>query len=265
MTVRRRAFENLLSKQTNNMNFKLEVIGFNIESCIAAQEGGANRIELCASPGEGGTTPSFAFIKAARKKLTIDLYAMIRPRGGDFLFSDDDFEIMKKDVIICKQAGCNGIVTGILTKDGKVDERRCNELIELAYPLGATFHRAFDRVKDPTAELETIISLGFERILTSGLKPKATDGADLLARLIKQTDDRIIIMPGSGITSKNIIRMAESTGAREFHSSASISKQSTMKFINDDMNESLDYIAANKDEVKRMADLLSDYSKAIKK
>lgn len=246
------------------MNFKLEVIGFNIESCIAAQEAGANRIELCASPGEGGTTPSLAFIKAAREKLTIDLYAMIRPRGGDFFYSDDDFGIMKKDVVNCKQAGCNGIVTGILTKEGKVDEKRCNELIEWAYPLEATFHRAFDRVKDPFAELETIINLGFERILTSGLMPKAAEGSELLSQLIKQADDRIIIMPGSGVNSENIIRIAESTGASEFHSSASIYKQSSMTFINDDMNESLDHIAVNKDEIKRMATLLNDYSKAIK-
>ncbi|HEY5369829.1 MAG TPA: copper homeostasis protein CutC [Hanamia sp.] len=246
------------------MNFKLEVIGFNIESCIVAQEAGAKRIELCASPGEGGTTPSFAFIKAARQNLDIDLYVMIRPRGGDFLYSDDDFDIMKKDVINCKQAGCNGIVTGILTKDGKVDQKRCNELIELAYPLEATFHRAFDRVKDPPAELEIIITLGFERILTSGVKLKAIDGVDLLSRLIKQADERIIIMPGSGINSENIIRIAKSTGAREFHSSASILKNSNMEFINNDMNESLNQITVNKDEVKRMADLLSDHSKATK-
>jgi copper homeostasis protein len=246
------------------VHFKLEVIGFNIESCAAAQEAGANRIELCASPGEGGTTPSYAFIKAAREKLAIGLYAMIRPRGGDFLYSDDDFEIMKKDVILCKQAGCNGFVTGILTKDGKVDEKRCGELIELAYPLEATFHRAFDRVKDPAMELETIISLGFERILTSGLKPKAIEAVDLLSQLIKQADERIIIMPGSGINSENIIRIAESTGAREFHSSASISKKSSMEFMNDDMNESLTHITVNEDEIKRMADLLREYSKAIK-
>jgi copper homeostasis protein len=246
------------------VHFKLEVIGFNIESCVAAQKAGANRIELCASPCEGGTTPSYAFIKAAREKLSIGLYAMIRPRGGDFLYSDDDFEIMKKDVILCKQAGCNGIVTGILTKDGKVDAKRCSELIELAYPLEATFHRAFDRVKDPAAELETIISLGFERILTSGLRPKAIEAVDLLSQLIKQADERIIIMPGSGINSENIIRIAENTGAREFHSSASISKKSNMEFINDDMNESLTHITVNEDEIKRMADLLREYSKAIK-
>jgi copper homeostasis protein len=246
------------------VHFKLEVIGFNIESWAAAPEAGANRIELCASPGEGGTTPSYAFIKAAREKLAIGLYAMIRPRGGDFLYSDDDFEIMKKDVILCKQAGCNGFVTGILTKDGKVDEKRCGELIELAYPLEATFHRAFDRVKDPAMELETIISLGFERILTSGLKPKAIEAVDLLSQLIKQADERIIIMPGSGVNSENIIRIAENTGAREFHSSASISKKSNMEFMNDDMNESLTHITVNEDEIKRMADLLREYSKAIK-
>jgi copper homeostasis protein len=151
-----------------------------------------------------------------------------------------------------------------LTKDGKVDAKRCSELIELAYPLEATFHRAFDRVKDPAMELETIISLGFERILTSGLKPKAIEAVDLLSQLIKQADERIIIMPGSGINSENIIRIAENTGAREFHSSASISKKSSMEFINDDMNESLTHITVNKDEVKRMADLLREYSKAIK-
>ncbi|HJY21936.1 MAG TPA: copper homeostasis protein CutC, partial [Hanamia sp.] len=124
------------------MPHKLEIIGFNIESCMAAQDAGADRIELCASPGEGGTTPSYAFIKEARKKLNIDLYVMIRPRGGDFLYTNEEFEIMKNDVMACKQLGCDGIVTGILMEDGKVDKERCKELLEYAYPLEATFHRA---------------------------------------------------------------------------------------------------------------------------
>ncbi|HEY5393455.1 MAG TPA: copper homeostasis protein CutC [Hanamia sp.] len=247
------------------MNFKLEIIGFNIESCITAQDAGANRIELCASPGEGGTTPSYAFIKTAREKLQIDLYAMVRPRGGDFLYSEEDFEIMKKDIAICKENGCNGIVTGILTKEGNVDKRRCQQLLELAYPLKATFHRAFDRVKDPLEALEDVINSGFERILTSGLKPKAIEGADLLSQLIKQATERIIIIPGSGINSKNIISIAEMTGAREFHSSASVSLKSKMEFVNDDMNESLNYIAAGKEEVVKMVTLLRDYSKRTKK
>jgi copper homeostasis protein len=238
---------------------KLEIIGFNIESCIAAQEAGADRIELCAGPGEGGTTPSFGFIKAAREKLQIDLYVMIRPRGGDFLYSNEEFEIMKTDAAICKQIGCDGIVTGILTTEGKVDKKRCKELVEFVYPLEVTFHRAFDRVKDPFEALEDIIELGFERILTSGLKPKAMDNTELLSQLIKQSDGRIIIMPGSGITSENIISIAESTGATEFHSSASISKESQMAFQNNAMNESLSYVAVDKEEVKKMVDLLKQF------
>lgn len=247
------------------MKLKLEIIGFNIESCLAAQEAGASRIELCAGPGEGGTTPSYAFIKEAREKLEIDLYVMIRPRGGDFLYSDDDFEIMKNDVAICKQLGCDGIVTGILTTDGKVDKKRCKELIELAYPLEATFHRAFDRVADPFEALEDIIELRFERILTSGLKPKAIEGLEILSKLVKQSDDRIIIMPGSGIIAENIITIAESTAAKEFHSSASFVKQSEMKFENTEMNESLNYVSVNKDAVKTMVGLLEDYNLKLKK
>ncbi|MDP4286056.1 MAG: copper homeostasis protein CutC [Bacteroidota bacterium] len=239
---------------------KLEIIGFNIESCINAQEGGANRVELCASPGEGGTTPSYAFIKAARELLSIDLYVMIRPRGGDFLYSDIEFEIMKTDISICKQLGCDGVVFGILTKDGKVDKERCKELIELAYPLEATFHRAFDRVANPFEALEDIIDLGFERILTSGLKPKAIDGKETLAGLIKQSACRIIIMPGSGINGDNMITIAEGTGAKEFHSSASFFAESKMEFKNGSMNETLQYITANKEEVTRMAEILKTFN-----
>lgn len=238
---------------------KLEIIGFNIESCVAAQKAGANRIELCAGPGEGGVTPSYAFIKTAREKLHIDLYVMIRPREGDFLFSNEEFDMMKTDVSICKELGCDGIVTGILTSDGKVDKERCKQLIELAYPLEATFHRAFDRVADPFEALEDIIGLGFERILTSGLKPKVMEAIETLTALIKQSGDRIIIMPGSGITSANIIEVAEKTGAKELHSSASILKETNMQFQNIEMHESLKYITANEEEVKKMALLLKDF------
>lgn len=238
---------------------KLEIIGFDIESCIAAQEAGAYRIELCAGPGEGGTTPSYAFIKAARKKLHIDLFVMIRPRGGDFFYNDEDFEIMKNDITVCKELGVDGIVTGILTPKGKVDIQRCKELIEWAYPLEATFHRAFDRVADPFEALQNIIDMGFERILTSGLKPRAIDSTDLLAQLIKKAEEKIIIMPGSGVSSKNIISLAQSTGAKEFHSSASISKKSTTEFKNETMAESLEYITVNKEEVRKMANLLKEY------
>ena len=237
---------------------KLEIIGFNIESCIAAQNAGADRIELCDGPGEGGTTPSYGFIKAARKVRDIDLYVMIRPRGGDFLYSDEEFEIMKTDVAVCKEIGCDGIVFGILTTEGKVDKKRCKEIIELAYPLEATFHRAFDRVADPFEALEDVIELGFERILTSGLKPKAEEGRQTIFELISKADDRIIIMPGSGITSENIISIAESTGARELHSSASFFEESKMEYHNQLMDE-LKRVTVNSNAVKKMADLLKEY------
>ena len=238
---------------------KLEVIGFNIESCIAAQEGGANRIELCSGPGEGGTTPSYAFIKAAREKLHIDLYVMIRPRGGDFLYSDEEFEIMKNDIAVCKQLSCNGIVTGILTTDGKVDVKRNRELIELAYPMQATFHRAFDRVANPAEALETLIELGFERILTSGLRPRGVEGIEMLSQLVKQANERIIIMPGSGVNSENIISIAKGSGVKELHSSAGIYAKSKMEFQNPDMNESLDHFTVDKEEVKKIIELLKDF------
>ena len=239
---------------------KLEIIGFNIESCIDAQDAGADRIELCANPQEGGTTPSVGFIKAARNKLHIDLYAMIRPRGGDFLYSDEEFQIMKDDIAACKDLGCDGVVLGILTQEGNVDKVRCEKLIGYAYPLEVTFHRAFDRVIDPFAALEDIIDIGCERILTSGLQPKAADGLMLLKELIDKAGDRIVIMPGSGITSQNIISIAESTGATEFHSSAGVTKNSDMKFNNAAMNELMNYSIANKEEVLKMHDLLANYS-----
>lgn len=237
---------------------KLEIIGFDIESCLAAQEAGADRIELCAGPAEGGTTPSYGLIKAASQKLHIDLYVMIRPRGGDFLYTDEEFEIMKTDVVVCKQLGCNGIVFGILTRDGKVDKKRCRELVDLAFPLEATFHRAFDRVADPFKALEEVIDLGFERILTSGLRPKAIEGKEMLAALVKQSADRIIIMPGSGVTSENMREIAESTGAKELHSRAALYIESTSQYQNPQMNESLTHVTVNKDEVKKMAELLNE-------
>lgn len=239
---------------------KLEIISYNIESCIAAEEAGAHRIELCVNPSEGGTTPSYGFIKAARKKLSIELYVMIRPRGGDFFYSNDDFEIMKADIEICKQYGCDGVVIGLLKKDGTIDKARGGELVDLAYPLGVTFHRAFDRTRDPFIALEDIIETGCERILTSGLQPKATGGISTIKELINRAKDRIVIMPGSGVNAENIISLAENTGATEFHSSASIYAESKMSYINLSMNESLKYITVNKDEIIKMARMLKTVS-----
>ncbi|MEP7143922.1 MAG: copper homeostasis protein CutC [Ferruginibacter sp.] len=235
----------------------LEVIGFNMESCIIAQSAGAYRIELCDNPGEGGTTPSYGFIKAARKLLTIELYPIIRPRGGDFLFSHTEFEMMKTDVQLCKELGCDGVVIGMLHADGTVDKEKCKYLVDLAYPLGVTFHRAFDRASDPFKALEDIISTGCERILTSGQKPTALKGAGLINALILRADDRIIIMPGSGVRSNNIVSIAEKTGAKEFHTSARIFTESNMGFKNESMNENLRSVVTDGDEVRKIIELLN--------
>ncbi|MEP7081104.1 MAG: copper homeostasis protein CutC [Ginsengibacter sp.] len=236
---------------------KIEIIAFNIESCKAAQEAGAHRIELCASPGEGGTTPSHAFIKAARKILEIELYIMIRPRGGDFLYSENELNIMQNDAAFCKQVGCDGIVTGVLKEDGTPDMQINEKILQVAYPLEATFHRAFDRCINPLESLETIIQTGFERVLTSGQRPTAMDGKGLISDLIKAKGNDIIIMPGSGINAGNILEIAQDTGAREFHSSASILKKSEMKYKNEMMNEDLAFITVNKKEVEEMAKKLA--------
>ena len=238
------------------MKFKLEVIGFTIESCLIAQAAGAHRIELCDNPSEGGTTPSYGFIKAAREKLTIELYPIIRPRGGDFLYSETEFEIMKADVQICKNLGCNGVVIGILLADGTVDKERCKQLVDIAYPMGVTFHRAFDRTTDPFKALEDIISIGCERILTSGQKPSVNEGMQLLIDLVQQANERIIIMPGSGVRAENIVALANQTNALEFHTSARININSKMEFINKSMNEQLITVAADSNEIKRIIEQL---------
>ena len=239
------------------MKFTLEVIGFTIEGCMIAQGASADRIELCDNPSEGGTTASYGFIKAAREKLHIDLYPLIHPRGGDFFYTDEEFEIIKTDVKLCKEIGCNGVVIGVLTKDGKVDKKRCSILIDNAYPLGVTFHRAFDRTADAFEALEDIIHIGCERILTSGQKPTAPEGAELIKQLIAQADDRIIIMPGSGVRSDNVTDLAETTGAVEFHTSARIRVPGKMIYKNPLMKENTDSISVDGNEIGKILNALS--------
>lgn len=239
------------------MKYILETIAFNIESCKTAQAAGAHRIELCDNPGEGGTTPSYGFIKAARKILHIDLFPIIRPRGGDFLYSDDEFEIMKADVQLCKDLGCNGVVIGMLNADATIDKKRTGMLVNIAYPMSVTFHRAFDRVAEPVQALEDVIEIGCERILTSGFHSTAMEGVSNIRQLIKQAESRIIIMPGSGVRSENIKALAESTAAVEFHSSARKNISSKMMFINKQMNEEFKTVTADEAEIKGMIDVLN--------
>jgi copper homeostasis protein len=239
------------------MEHKLEVIGFDINGCIAAERAGADRIELCANPAEGGTTPSYGLIKLAKDKLNIDVFPIIRPRGGDFLYNDEEFEVIKSEIKVCKVFGCNGVVIGMLNANGTIDKERCKQLVALAHPLPVTFHRAFDRVIDAAQALEDIIEIGCKRILTSGLKPTVVEGASALTQLITQANNRIIIMPGSGVRSNNIEALAKATGAIEFHTSARMLVESKMSATNVDMKEELKSVGVDEAEVKKIKDILN--------
>jgi len=204
-----------------------------VASALEAQKGGAARVELCDNLTEGGTTPSYGAIQEARQLLDIELNIMIRPRGGDFCYTDLEFKIMKTDVEIAKELAVDGIVFGILTPDAVIDVERSREIIELAKPLNITFHRAFDRSADPFRSLETLISLGVHRVLTSGQRPSAMEGINLLAELVKTAGNRIIIMPGVGIDETNIRELITHTEAREYHVLAEKQFDSPMKVRNE--------------------------------
>ncbi len=212
--------------------YVLEVCVDSIESALAAQEGGAGRIELCANLYEGGTTPSAGMIEIAKKNLSLDINIMIRPRGGDFLYSALEYEIMKREIELAKKLKLNGVVFGILTKDGTIDVKRSKELVQLAQPLNVTFHRAFDMTKNPEQALEDVISTGASRLLTSGMMNEAPTGAGLITRLIENANNRIIIMPGAGINKDNIKDMISITGAKEYHLTGASVIKSKMKYTN---------------------------------
>jgi len=209
----------------------IEIATSDFSTTQSAVEGGADRIELCSNLAEGGTTPSYGTIKQCREAFDILLYPIIRTRGGDFLYRKDEYEVMLKDVKLCKQLGCDGIVTGLLNMDGTIDIARTSELIELAYPMGVTFHRAFDRCREPFEAMEQLIEMGCERILTSGQQPTVNEGIEMIVQLNKAADERIIIMPGSGVRKENIQMLAEKTGCTEFHSSLRRKVKSMMEFV----------------------------------
>jgi copper homeostasis protein len=213
------------------VHYIIEIATNDFVTTKAAVDGGADRIELCAALSEGGITPSYGMIKNCREAFTTQLFPIIRPRGGDFLYTEQEFMVMMDDVKKCKELGCDGVVIGLLNKQGNVDAERTARLIEEAYPLKITFHRAFDRCNDPFFAMEQLIKLGCERILTSGQKPNVMDGLELVKQLINAANGRIIIMPGSGVRKENIQELAKKTGAIEFHSSLRGKVSSQMDFI----------------------------------
>ena len=217
----------------NTEDLLIEVCLDSADSAVAAQQGGAGRVELCDNLLEGGTAPSAGMIAATREAVDIAVHVMIRPRGGDFCYTDVEFEIMKYDIERAKQLGANGVVFGLLRPDGTIDMERSAELLQLARPMSVTFHRAFDMTRDPFEALDTLIDLGVDRILTSGQEPSVFEGTDLIRQLIERAAGRLTIMPGCGITLKNIHRVIEETGATEFHVAAPAAQASSMSFRND--------------------------------
>ncbi|MCU0338337.1 MAG: copper homeostasis protein CutC [Spirosomaceae bacterium] len=209
----------------------IEVCAFSIESCLNAQQAGARRVELCAGLYEGGTTPSHGMIARARQLLQIQLYVMIRPRGGDFCYDEEEFEVMRQDIQTAKNLGADGVVFGILNPDGTIDVKRNAELVQWARPMGVTFHRAFDRALAPLQALEDVIQTGAERILTSGQQPTAIAGRDLLKTLVNAAAGRIEIMAGAGVNSQNALSLAQ-TGAHALHLTGKTTRAGQMTFKN---------------------------------
>lgn len=199
---------------------KLEIACFNLESALIAQKAGADRIELCADMSVGGISPTIETIQQAREHLTIDLYIIIRPRGGNFVYSDSEFEQMKSEIETIKKLGVNGFVFGILKEDNAINIEQNKALVELAKPFPCTFHRAFDEVSDLKKALEDVIPCGFSTILTSGTFPNVMEGKEVLKQLVIQANNRIEIMPGGGLRSTNISELNETVKANWYHSSA---------------------------------------------
>lgn len=214
----------------------IEICANSAQSCVEAEAGGATRVELCAGIPEGGTTPSYGEIKTAQALTrSIDINVIIRPRGGDFLYTPAEIDAMLADIEMCKQLGVHGVVFGCLTKEGDIDIPLMRRLIEAAGPLSVTCHRAFDVCRDPFAALEQLIGLGCDRILTSGQQSDAVKGIPLIAELVKRAADRIIIMPGCGVRENNIAQIEAETGAKEFHTSARSIVYSRMAYRNENV------------------------------
>lgn len=234
----------------------LEVCAFHIDSCIIAEREGAARVELCDNPIEGGTTPSYGTIKQVREKVSILLYPILRPRSGNYFYSEEEFAILKDDIEMCRQLKCDGISVGISDISAKIDKERFKQIVEWAGPMGVTCNRVFDCTPDPFEALEDIIECGCERVLTSGQKSAAPDAGDLLGTLVKQAGDRIIVMPGAGVKSSNIGRLREESGATEYHSSARIVKPNPVTYLNKEVSDYGHVYVADEKEVRAMVEVL---------
>ncbi len=245
------------------MSYRIEICANSVQSAINAELGGADRVELCDNLWEGGTTPSHAVIKLAKQHLSIPVFVLIRPRGGDFTYSDLEFEIIKQDISAAKDAVVDGIVSGVLLPDGTIDIERTKALVQLSHPLPFTFHRAFDQVNDPVQGIQDLKDCGVDRLLTSGLKGRAIDGLENLKKMVAQAEDELIIMPGGGVNSDNIQKLHHE-GFREFHFSAKSNIQGLRGYSNQvPMNGSKDIPeetiqVSDPDIIRQMKNLLDE-------
>lgn len=238
----------------------IEICANSAQSCVEAEAGGAKRVELCAGIPEGGTTPSYGEIRMAQRLTSkIDINVIIRPRGGDFLYTEAEIGSMLLDIELCKQLGVHGVVFGCLTKEGDIDVPLMRRLIETASPLSVTCHRAFDVCRDPFRAMEELIDLGCDRILTSGQQSDAVKGIPMIKQLVKRADDRIIIMPGCGVREENIALIEQETGAKEFHTSARSVLYSRMEYRNEQVpmgsnvvTSEFETVQTDREKVKRV-------------
>jgi len=230
----------------------LEVAVFSVEAAIEAIKAGADRIEFCENPNEGGTTPSYGSLKTLIGLTGKPIFPIIRPRGGDFLYTAAEYECIKADLLLVKEIGYPGAVIGLLKADGSIDKEKTSELVKLAAPMQLTFHRAFDRCNDPLKGLEDIIDAGCKRILTSGQVPNVAEALPLIKTLVEKAAGRIIILPGSGVRANNCKKIIDETGATEIHSSARKAIASKMNYNKPSMNENMISMGIDEKEIHAM-------------
>lgn len=234
---------------------KLEICAQSLTSALAAQAGGADRIELCSALEVGGLTPSYATLIETRKQLSIEICVLIRPRAGDFFYSDLEFDLMKKDILFCKQQGVEGIVVGVLNQNRTLDLKKMAILAQLAYPMDIICHRAFDQTPDPFEALSQLQNLGFQRILTSGQSQNAVDGKEILRGLVEAANGKIEIMPGAGVNPNNIQELINYTKATTIHTSAKAKIKSSIQDKTDGWRDN-DFWETDVDIVKQLVDLI---------
>ncbi len=234
----------------------LEVCAFTIQSCIIAERAGAARVELCDNPIEGGTTPSYGAIKHVREKIGIDLFPIIRPRSGNYYYTADEYAIIKHDISVCRELGCDGISVGTQTIDAEIDTEWLKRIVDWAGPMQVTCNRAFDGVPNPFKSLEELIACGCRRVLTSGQKSAAPDAGELLGKLVKQAAGRISIMPGAGVKSSNLKKLIEESNALEYHSSARAVAPNLLTYINKEVSDYGNVYIADEGEVRAMVEVL---------